>query len=552
MFTTLALSSLLLAAPAVLAQSIGTGSCTDVHIFIARGWNEDYPGRQGNLTTRVCNDLPGMTCDYEDIAYDAYSTDYCPSVDAGEALALSQINAYYAKCPETAIVLSGYSEGATVIGNVLAGDTGDVFCPSSGHPGLTDTTSGPSCNIAAVTLFGNPRHTANQPYNVLAGSPGMANSNRSQAEGLDRMAFYTPRLHDYCNYDDLICAPGLGANTVEAHTNYFELYSAEAAQYIADLVKSYTKGKYCAVPTTSSSSSSAAVSTSLSTSGSSTVPVTATASASASSNASFACNPAHSYPNGASCISTAGSLTLFTPSASTSVAQVTVTELTSVYTTVCPQTSVVTSDGTTSTSTWTGPSTVTSTYSSTVTTTVPVTLGSSSSSAAQSVPYVTVTDLTSIYTTVCPQTSIYTTGNLTRTSTWTGPSTVTSKYSSTLTTTVAATYVAPVTATKSAVTTLNGTPAVVSYTSSVSTTTYANFPTLTFTNAIPTATYWLNNQGSSNGTKVTGFVASGSAGGAKSTSTGGAPITPYTGAASSVQAAKWLAAAAGVVGLMMI
>lgn len=38
----LTLSSLLLASvPAVLAQSVGTGSCTDVHIFIARGWNED-------------------------------------------------------------------------------------------------------------------------------------------------------------------------------------------------------------------------------------------------------------------------------------------------------------------------------------------------------------------------------------------------------------------------------------------------------------------------------------------------------------------------------
>lgn len=67
-----------------------------------------------------------MSCDYEDIAYDAYSTDYCPSVADGELLALKQINAYYAKCPETAIVLSGYSEGATVLGNVLAGDSGDV------------------------------------------------------------------------------------------------------------------------------------------------------------------------------------------------------------------------------------------------------------------------------------------------------------------------------------------------------------------------------------------------------------------------------------------
>jgi len=36
------LSSLILASvPAILAQSVGTGSCTDVHIIIARGWNEN-------------------------------------------------------------------------------------------------------------------------------------------------------------------------------------------------------------------------------------------------------------------------------------------------------------------------------------------------------------------------------------------------------------------------------------------------------------------------------------------------------------------------------
>ncbi|THY18881.1 hypothetical protein D6D00_07906 [Aureobasidium pullulans] len=44
-----------------------------------------------------------------------------------------------------------------------------------------------------------------------------------------------------------------------------------------------------------------------------------TPSASASSSAEWGCNPAHSYPNGAKCISTAGSLSLVTPSASSSV-----------------------------------------------------------------------------------------------------------------------------------------------------------------------------------------------------------------------------------------
>ena len=46
----------------------------------------------------------------------------------------------------------------------------------------------------------------------------------------------------------------------------------------------------------------------------------ATAKALPAATTTFACNPAHSYPNGASCISTAGSLTLVTPAASTTYA----------------------------------------------------------------------------------------------------------------------------------------------------------------------------------------------------------------------------------------
>jgi acetylxylan esterase len=407
-----------------------------------------------------------MSCDYEDIAYDAYSTDYCPSVAAGELLALQQINAYYAKCPESAIVLSGYSEGATVLGNVLAGDSGDAFCPTRGHAGLTQTQSGVSCNIAAVTLFGNPRHTADQPYNSLNGGSGQANSHRDAA-GLARLNAYAPRLQDYCNVDDLVCAPGLGANTVEAHTNYFQLYTAQAARYIADTVKGYSKGKYCSVATSSSSSSASASSTA-SASGS----VTSSASASETEKSS------------------------------------TIDE-----------------------------SSAPATYS-----------------APASVPYITATELTSIYTTVCPQSSVYNNGNVTRTSVWTGPSTVTTSLSSTITQTVPASYIpSPKPIKQSSVMTLHGTPAVVQYTSTVTVTKYANFPTLTITLAVPTATYWLDGNGASNGTQVTGVAASGSGVGAAHPTGSSPPITPYTGAASSSSvAAKWLVVAAGVAGFFMI
>jgi hypothetical protein len=86
------------------------------------------PGRQGTLVDDICADLPDLSCDYEDIDYDAASTDYCPNVVLGEKGGLVQIEAYFAKCPDTALVVSGYSEGATIIGNILAGDGGANGC----------------------------------------------------------------------------------------------------------------------------------------------------------------------------------------------------------------------------------------------------------------------------------------------------------------------------------------------------------------------------------------------------------------------------------------
>ncbi|KAF2768308.1 alpha/beta-hydrolase, partial [Teratosphaeria nubilosa] len=231
MFLPFALSSLFLAAPAVLAQSTGTGSCTDVHIFLARGWDEGYDNqRQITLADDICSDLPNLSCDYEDIVYDAFSDDYCSAVEGGDTAGLSQINAYYAKCPSATLVLSGYSEGSNIIGDVLAGGSCGVnFSPLS-------TTSGASCNIAAAMLWGDPHHAPNQAYNVLNGTEGTGEAGvRSDAQEAT-LDYYTPRLHSYCQYDDLVCATGLGADLVSAHTDYFDLYSEDAASWAASLV----------------------------------------------------------------------------------------------------------------------------------------------------------------------------------------------------------------------------------------------------------------------------------------------------------------------------
>lgn len=118
-FTTIARKALLLAiisASTAAAQSTGSGACSTYHAFIARGWNEDYPGRQSALVDVVCSGV--SSCDYEDVVYDTL-IDYETAVEDGRASGLAQIQAYQQKCPDAKLILTGYSEGANVVGNII-------------------------------------------------------------------------------------------------------------------------------------------------------------------------------------------------------------------------------------------------------------------------------------------------------------------------------------------------------------------------------------------------------------------------------------------------
>lgn len=107
-------------------QETGTGKCTDVHIFLAKGNNEPYPGRQGKLVNAICKDL--KNCDYEDIVMQNMLPDpYCDSVHEGGTNMVKQIVAYNKKCPDTQLVISGYSQGAHVVGDGLSGGGGVFF-----------------------------------------------------------------------------------------------------------------------------------------------------------------------------------------------------------------------------------------------------------------------------------------------------------------------------------------------------------------------------------------------------------------------------------------
>lgn len=119
--------------------------CKDVHIFIAKGWNEPYPGRQGQLAGAICYGLP--SCDYEDIQYVNYNgTNFCKAVTEGKRNGLAAMKAYAKACPKSKLVLSGYSQGANVVGDMLGGGSGkfgsgDEQCFIQATKALDPTTS---------------------------------------------------------------------------------------------------------------------------------------------------------------------------------------------------------------------------------------------------------------------------------------------------------------------------------------------------------------------------------------------------------------------------
>ncbi|KAK0649776.1 hypothetical protein B0T16DRAFT_389763 [Cercophora newfieldiana] len=92
----------------LIARQTASSGCKDVHLFLARGAGDPYPGTQGPLVPAVCDSLP--SCDHEDILYVGTFDRVCNSVQVGVVNATNQITAYAARCPESKLVLCGHSE----------------------------------------------------------------------------------------------------------------------------------------------------------------------------------------------------------------------------------------------------------------------------------------------------------------------------------------------------------------------------------------------------------------------------------------------------------
>jgi cutinase len=189
-----------LSSPPVGIRVAVADQCPDAEVVFARGTGEP-PGVGGagqafidSLTAQV----PGKSVGVYPVNYPA-TADYVDSAKAGAGDAGAHIENMVASCPNTKMVLGGYSQGAAVEDLT----TNDMPARVADH-------------VAAVALFGNPSSTYSKQMSDNQFPP------ISPA--------YRPKTIEICVPDDMICSEG---GNMLAHLSYVPDATNQAAAFVA-------------------------------------------------------------------------------------------------------------------------------------------------------------------------------------------------------------------------------------------------------------------------------------------------------------------------------
>ncbi|KAK8042478.1 Alpha/Beta hydrolase protein, partial [Apiospora phragmitis] len=194
-------------------QETGTGKCTDVHVFLAKGNNEPYPGRQGKLVNAICKGYE--SCDYEDIVMQNMLPDpYCDAVHEGGANTVKQVVAYNKKCPDTKLVLSGYSRART--------------------PWETASAVAVGCVEKSVEPP-DPKSSAGKAARQLRERRERQRALPRPGDQLAKLKAFSDRHRDYCVDTDSICSGADPKNPgAKSHLTYFDNFTDEAAKWVKE------------------------------------------------------------------------------------------------------------------------------------------------------------------------------------------------------------------------------------------------------------------------------------------------------------------------------
>lgn len=196
-------AAVLVAAPVQIPAAHAQG-CPDIEVVFARGTDE--PPGLGRVGAAFVDSLRGRVGGR---SVGTYAVNYPASFDflaaaAGANDASLHIQYMMANCPQTRLVLGGYSQGAAVIDVIAAVPIPAVGFNAPLPPNTPDF-------VAAIAVFGNPSTKLGIP---ITASP-----------------VWGSRSIDLCNGLDPVCS---GGDDIAAHSNYGPgFFTDQAAAFVA-------------------------------------------------------------------------------------------------------------------------------------------------------------------------------------------------------------------------------------------------------------------------------------------------------------------------------
>ena len=196
----------LLALPST-APVASADNCPDAEVVFARGTNE--PAGLGRVGDAFVDSLRQQTGGMNILPYGVNYAASKLQLHGGDGAndAINHVKDTVSKCPNTKIVLGGYSQGASVMDIVAGVPIGGISFGSSLPPEYAS-------HVAAVATFGD-----------IADRAGGSLPAQS--------AMFGSKAIDLCNPNDPICHAGQG-NEWSGHTEgYIPVYTTQAAAFVA-------------------------------------------------------------------------------------------------------------------------------------------------------------------------------------------------------------------------------------------------------------------------------------------------------------------------------
>ncbi|KAJ7045272.1 putative acetyl xylan esterase [Mycena alexandri] len=221
----------------LLGCTLVAAQCPNVHVFGARETTAPPGyGTAASVVASIISAFPGATG--EVINYPACGgqascgdVSYASSAVQGVAAVANQVNSFNSQCPNTVLVLVGYSQGGQIMDDAYCGG-GDT------NEGLSSTaipiSAAAQKKIAAAIFMGDPRHIPGLSYNV-----GSCQASGFAPRPAGFQCPFASNIQSYCDAMDPFCCNGSNAAT---HQGYAVEYGSVALTFVKNKVNALLSG----------------------------------------------------------------------------------------------------------------------------------------------------------------------------------------------------------------------------------------------------------------------------------------------------------------------